>query len=401
MRIAIVGCGFVADYYMSTFPNYPELEVVGVMDRDSQRASAFARFWKISRIYPSLDDLLSDPRVEIVLNFTNPSSHYTVSHAALTADKHVYSEKPLAMVFQEAEALVDLAESRGLSLSGAPCSLLGEAAQTIWKALRQGMAGKTRVAYAELDEGMLHLMSFRNWTSPSGIPWPNVDEFEVGATLEHAGYYVTWLAAFFGPARSVTAYASCQVPEKDSAVAPDRMSADFSVGVIEFVSGVVARLTCSLVAAHDHTLRIFGDAGILSCKDSWMYDSPVYFERLNIPCKPGRRAVRIPPESKILNGAWNYLAPRILREPGPILIPPVREAKFQSYPPNTHHMDFARGVAEQAEALRESRPCRLSARFLLHVNEIVLALQPPRGANGTRKMTSTFEPIASMPWAEQ
>jgi predicted dehydrogenase len=400
MHIAIVGCGFVADYYMSTFPNYPELEVVGLMDRDPQRASAFAKFWKISRVYPSLDDLLNDPRVEIVLNFTNPSSHYSVSHAALTAGKNVYSEKPLAMIFEEAKALVDLAEKQGLSLSGAPCSLLGEAAQTIWKALRQGKAGKTRMVYAELDEGMLHLMDFRGWTTSSGIPWPNVDEFEVGVALEHAGYCVTWLAAFFGPARSVTAYASCQVPEKDSAVAPDRMGADFSVGVIEFASGVVARLTCSLVATHDHTLRIFGDAGVLSCKDSWMYNSPVYFERLDIPHKPGRRAVRIQPESKILNGAWNFLAPKILRQPGPMPIPPVRESKFDSYPRNTHHMDFARGVAEQAEALRESRPCRLSARFMLHVNEIVLALQPPRGASGTRVITSTFDPIAPMPWAE-
>jgi predicted dehydrogenase len=400
MHIAIVGCGFVADYYMSTFPNHPELELAGVMDRDPQRASAFAKFWKIPRVYSSLDDLLNDPKVEIVLNFTNPSSHYTVSHAALTAGKHVYSEKPLAMIFNEAEALVDLAEKKGLSLSGAPCSLLGEAAQTIWRALRQGMAGKTRAVYAELDEGMLHLMDFRKWTTPSGISWPSVDEFEVGVALEHAGYYVTWLAAFFGPARSVTAYASCQVPEKDSAVEPDRMGADFSVGVIEFASGVVARLTCSLVATHDHSLRIFGDAGILSCKDGWTYDSPVYFERLNIPCKPGRRAVRIQPESKILNGAWNFLAPKILREPGPIPIPPARESKFQSYPPNTHHMDFARGVAEQAAALSEGRPCRLSARFMLHVNEIVLALQPPRGASGTCTMTSTFDPIAPMPWAK-
>jgi hypothetical protein len=63
-------------------------------------------------------------------------------------------------------------------------------------------------------------------------------------------------------------------------------------------------------------------------------------------------------------------------------------------------MDFARGVAEQAAALRENRPCRLSARFMLHVTEMVLALQPARGASGTRMMTSTFEPIAPMPWAE-
>jgi predicted dehydrogenase len=400
MRIAIVGCGYVADYYISTFPNYPELEVVGVMDRDALRARAFAKFWKIPRVYPSLEDLLNDPQVAIVLNCTNPSSHYAVSRACLIAGKHVYSEKPLSMVFEEAEELVGLAEERGLSLSGAPCSVLGEAAQTTWKALRQGIAGKVRLVYAELDEGMLHLMNFREWTSPSGIRWPNRDEFEVGSAIEHAGYYVTWLAAFFGPARRVTAYASCQVPEKDSDVAPDRIGPDFSVGMIEFASGVVARLTCSLVATHDHALRIFGDAGVLSCEDGWIYSSPVRFVRFEVPLTPGRRAVRIPPRSKILNAVWTFVAPKILREPGPTLIPPVREARFQSYPRNGHHMDFARGIAEQAEALRENRACRLSARFMLHVNEVVLALQPAQGASGMRTITSTFEPIAPMPWAE-
>lgn len=387
MRIAIVGCGFVADYYMTTFPNHPELEVVGVVDRKASRAEAFAEFWKIPRVYPALEDLLNDPHVAIVVNCTNPSSHYAVSHACLAAGKHVYSEKPLAMVFEEAEALVRLAEERDLSLSGAPCSVLGEAAQTVWKALRQGKAGRVRLVYAELDEGMLHLMNFREWTSPSGIRWPYQDEFEVGSTIEHAGYYVTWLAAFFGPARSVTAYASCQVPDKDGSVAADRIGPDFSVGTIEFVSGVVARLTCSLVATHDHTLRIFGDAGVLSCEDGWMYDSPVFFEP---PLKPGTLAARLLPRSKILNDFWTRIARKI---------PAVREARFQSYPRNVHHMDFARGVAEQAAALRENRSCRLSARFMLHVTEVVLALQPFRGASGTQMMTSTFEPIAPMPWA--
>jgi predicted dehydrogenase len=399
MRVAIVGCGFVADYYMTTFPNYPELEVIGVMDRDAERARAFAEFWKIPRNYSSLDELLKDPQVDIVLNFTNPSSHFAISHASLTAGKHVYSEKPLAMELDQARELVRLADERGLSLSGAPCSVLSEAAQTTWKALREGVTGKVRLVYAELDEGMLHLMNFKEWASPSGIIWPNRDEFEVGCTIEHAGYYLTWLAAFFGPARSVTAYASCQVPQKDG-VGPDRIGPDFSVGTIEFASGVVARLTCSLVATHDHSLRIFGDAGVLSCEDTWMYNAPVTFLRNDVPLKPGKQVVRVPPQSKALNAVWSYVAPKILRHPGPATIPQVREASFQSYEPNVHHMDFARGVAEQASAIRENRECRLSANFVLHITELTLALQPPPGASGTTRITSTFDPVAPMPWAE-
>src|SRR5579883_899803 len=141
MRVAIVGCGFVADFYMRTLHLYPNLELVGVMDRDSDRASKFATFYSVP-IYNTLEELLSDPQVDIVLNLTNPRSHYSVSKACLEAGKHVYSEKPISMDFLEAKELVEIAEKRGLHLSSAPCSLLGETAQTIWKALREQQVGK-------------------------------------------------------------------------------------------------------------------------------------------------------------------------------------------------------------------------------------------------------------------
>ena len=94
MRIAIVGCGFVADYYLKTLPLYPDLEIAGVMDRVPERATKFAAYHSVP-VYASLAELLADSTVEIVLNLTNPRSHYEVSKAALEAGKHVYSEKPL------------------------------------------------------------------------------------------------------------------------------------------------------------------------------------------------------------------------------------------------------------------------------------------------------------------
>jgi predicted dehydrogenase len=199
MRIAIIGCGFVADLYMATLARHPQLELIGVFDRDPVRAARFAAFHGL-HTWPRLEDLLSDPRVETVLNLTNPRSHFEVSKACHDAGKHVYSEKPLAMTVPDAEALVALAERQGLRISGAPSRLLAEPAQTMWKALRDGAIGKPYLAYAEMDDGLLHRMAFRKWISPSGAPWPYQDELEVGNTLEHAGYALTWLCAFFGPA---------------------------------------------------------------------------------------------------------------------------------------------------------------------------------------------------------
>jgi predicted dehydrogenase len=80
MRFAIVGCRFVADYYLKTLPLHPELELVGVMDRDADRAARFAAYYSIPT-YCSLDELLAGRRVQMVVNLTNPRSHYAVSKA--------------------------------------------------------------------------------------------------------------------------------------------------------------------------------------------------------------------------------------------------------------------------------------------------------------------------------
>jgi predicted dehydrogenase len=374
MNLAIVGCGFVADYYLATLSLHPELRVLGVMDRVAERAERLSGFYGVPK-YQTLADLLDDSRVEAVLNLTNPGNHYEVSRPALLAGKHVYSEKPLAMGIDQAKELVELAESRGLLIVSAPCSLLGETAQTLWKVLRDQALGTVRVVYAELDDGMVSRMPYRKWKSVSGVPWPYKDEFEVGCTLEHAAYYLSWLAAWFGPAVTVTSFASTRIPDKLPDEKLDVDSPDFSVACIQFASGVVARLTCSILAPHDHSLRIVADNGVLYTNDCWFYRSPVY----------SRRMVSIRRKT--------FLSP--LRKTYPLFPAPHRTRKT-----GAQSMDFARGPAELAAAVREKRPCRLSPRFSLHVNEMALAIHWAReSGNATYKMTTTFEPIEPMPWS--
>jgi predicted dehydrogenase len=379
MRVAIVGCGYVADSYMKTFANHPELEVLGVMDRDHGRASRLGSHYGLS-VYSSLDDLLSDKRVEMVLNLTNPRSHFEVSRACLQAGKHVYSEKPLAMELAQAEELVVLAEGLGLYVTSAPCSILGETAQTIWKALRKNAIGEVRLVYAELDDGLIHRMRYRRWFSDSGCPWPYKDEFETGCTLEHAGYYVTWLIAFFGPAVRVTSFASCRIPDKQTDVPLEAIAPDFSVACIEFASGVVARLTCSIVAPHDHSLRIIGDEGVLITHECWDYGSPVYLKRRNKLALWAEKHRLL----SLLPGIAARRCPLVRR-------PSCGKRSRKAYP-----MDFARGVAEMAGAIVEKRPCRMPPRYALHANEIVLAIQESSRMGSSQPLKTSCEPMEPM-----
>jgi len=381
--IALVGCGYVADYYMGTLPNHPQLELAGVYDRDGARSKRFCQHYDVPQI-DSLDDLLSDSRVNLVVNLTNPDSHYEISKACLEAGKHVYSEKPLAMQMDRAEELVELAESRELYLASAPCNFLSETAQTVWKALRDDSVGPVRVVYAEMDDGLVHRRTYRDWISESGSPWPAIDEFEVGCTVEHAGYYLTWLTAFFGPATSVTSFASCQIPDKLTDVPLDPPATpDFSVACVQFENDVVARLTCSIIAPHDRSLRIIGDDGILSIKDCWDYGSPVY-KSSRTPL--ALRAEKYPLAAKLLGLGGRKVSL-------------VRKANFAYSGKGADPMDFARGVAELADAIREGRPCRMAARHALHVNELTMAIARPDENGVPHRVRTSFEPIEPMPWA--
>jgi predicted dehydrogenase len=374
MGIAFIGCGFAADFYAVTLRNYPQLSLVGVFDQDGRRAADFARAHAVEQ-YASLAELLQAGDVDLVVNLTNPEEHHHLTKACLEAGKHVYSEKPLAMTFPEAAGLVRLANERGLGLSCAPCNALGEAAQTVWRLLREGAIGEVYLAYAELDSGAVHQMDYRSWLNRLGAPWPAADEFATGCTMEHAAYYLTWLTMFFGPARQVTAFAACLAPRKSFGSDAAATGDDFSVGCIRFASGAVARLTCSTLVTRNHSLTIVGSEGVITVDDCWDYESPVYLQR------------RLPPPR------WPDAAHLSGRRAVPLDRPAGERVRYIL----GHDMDFARGVADLADAVAEGRSPRLSAAHSLHVLDIILAITSADAY--PRQITTSFPPMSPMPWA--
>lgn len=248
VAIAFVGCGYVFDHYMTTRGAHPELTVRGVFDLDRARAEVVGRVYGF-RVYDSYAELLADD-VELVVNLTSIEAHTAVTRAALDAGRHVYSEKPLTTDLAEARALFDLAAAKGLTLSAAPCNFLGDSVQTMWRALRDGAIGTPLLVYAEFDDNPIYLMKPEGWRSRTGAPWPYVHEYEQGCTFEHVGYHLVWLLAMFGPARSVTAFSKALVARKTAAPLHPADTPDFSVAVIDFASGVTARVTCRSEEQH-------------------------------------------------------------------------------------------------------------------------------------------------------
>ena len=360
--IGIVGCGYVADFYAATLPMHPELWLVGCSDLNETRAQVFAQRNDCAA-FPSLGDLLNDERIQIVVNLTSPEGHAVVTRASLEAGKHVYTEKPLAHDLSAAQGLVELAKSRGLVLAAAPCSVLGETATAMRAAVRRGDIGTIRLAYAELDDGPIHRMRPESWASPAGTPWPWRSEFTTGCTVEHASYHLTWLVALFGSVTRVTAFSRAMVPDKHPDLPKELCAPDFSVAILLFECGVVARLTCSIVAPHDHSLRLIGDAGVIEVDEVWHFGAPV----------------RIRAERSLLLRSQTY--PWLTRHAWTRALFGIRPRKSDLSPRTgllrrlrRHEMDYALGPAEVAAAVREGRECRLSPELALHVTEITHAI---------------------------
>jgi predicted dehydrogenase len=370
-KIGIVGTGFVADLYMRSLKTFPGITVVKAFDTNVVRLTAFSAYWNVPAA-SSLQDLLSGANApNLILNLTNPDSHFQVSHACLNAGKHVYSEKPLASSMKEAIGLYETSKSRSLMLASAPCSILGEAAQTLWLAVRRNVVGQVRLVYAELDDDFVSQAPYKKWKSESGAPWPYRDEFQTGCTVEHAGYYLTWLITMFGSVEKVVAASASLIQDKLGNYEP--MAPDFSSAVLFFKSGIVARLTCSIVAPHNHGLKVIGDGGILEVGRSWDNNAPVRVRRrFNIR----RKLVNSPFASRYRIAGQTH--PKVKRW-------------------GAAAMNFALGPAEMISAISESRPCRLSAESALHLNEVTLAIQ--EGA-GVHFMQTTCPQITPMNWAK-
>lgn len=381
-RIAIVGTGFVSDYYMTTLKNHPNLQLMSVWDQNPDRLAQFCAFYS-TKPYANLDALLADETVDIVVNLTTPDSHFAINMASLKAGKHVYCEKPLALTYEDAQQVIDYAQQAGLNVCSAPANGLSAAFNACEALLKRGDIGAPKLAYVEMEDGPVFRNNWTEWKSVSGAPWPGRHEFEIGCTLEHAGYGMSWLIKLFGPVKRVQTFSHLAFPDKGADTAQLDLGADFSVGCLEFSNGLVARLTCGLAAPRDRSLTILGDKGHLIAQDLWDHQSKIYLS------KPGA-------ERSLANKIADKLE-HLLGRGLPFNLVHGRHVAYKGtkgtkgaleLPKYPSQIDFAGGIAEQARALSCGQTPFFSGQVALHATEIVLALS---AGIGDGVMKSSFE----------
>src|SRR5947207_14961915 len=103
MNVGVIGCGNISGVYLKNCTAYDHLNVAAVADLDMERAKSQAERFNIPRTL-TVEELLADPDIELVINLTIPAAHGAVGLAALRAGKSIYNEKPLAISREDGQA---------------------------------------------------------------------------------------------------------------------------------------------------------------------------------------------------------------------------------------------------------------------------------------------------------
>ncbi|MDJ1130983.1 Gfo/Idh/MocA family protein [Streptomyces iconiensis] len=272
-RVGIIGTGNIFDRYVNGMARFPRLRIAGCADLDHSRAVKAAADHGIAA-YDSVEALLSDPDVDIVVNITPPVAHAAVSAQAIRAGKHVYVEKPVAATVAEAAPLTGLAREHGVLFGSAPDTFLGSAAQTARKALDDGVIGEPVGATAFVTHSKAE-----TWHPNPGFLFAPGG----GPGLDLGPYYLTSLVNLLGPIATVSGLSRVGAAVRE-VTSPDRTvdriqvtTPTHAAAVLGFASGVIGSLQMSFDVWNHHLpfLEIYGTAGTLTIPDPNGFDGDV------------------------------------------------------------------------------------------------------------------------------
>lgn len=279
--VGLVGAGAISGQYLTTLRKLSTVRVVAVADLDASRADAVVAGLSGHDGVRSatVDDLLADPAVDVVLNLTPPAGHAPVALAAVEAGKAVYTEKPLAATVADGRRVLTAAAAAGVRVGGAPDTVLGTGVQTARHAVDAGLIGTPTAATAA-------------FLCPGHERWhPNPDFYYTaggGPLLDMGPYYVTALVTLLGPVVSVLGAGSTARPSRTIGSGP-RAGEEIGVevlthvtGVLTHASGALSTITMSFdaVATRAEPIELHGSAGSLVVPDPNRFDGDVRLRRL-------------------------------------------------------------------------------------------------------------------------
>ena len=283
LAVGIIGCGNISTTYFSLAPLFRGLKIVACSDINMNAAELRAEEYGVKA--QTIEELLGNPELDIIVNLTIPDAHFAVSKRILEAGKHVYSEKPLVLSLEEGEELRRLAKAKGLSVGCAPDTFLGGSHQLARAFIDKGGIGR-------VTAGTCHVMS------PGMESWhPNPDFFFLpggGPILDLGPYYIANLVNLIGPVKRVAALTSMASETRTISSQP-RAGETIPVktptnihALLEFANGATITLSASWdVWSHRHAnMELYGTEGSLYVPDPNFFGGTVEASGRNKDIQP-------------------------------------------------------------------------------------------------------------------
>lgn len=329
VRIGLIGCGTISPAYLRASETFKILDFIACADINPEAAATTNERFDIPNV--TVDQLLANDEVEVVLNLTVPAVHAEINENALASGKHAYCEKPFGLQVDEGLRVLDLAKERDLRVGCAPDTFLGGGHQTVRHLIDGGAIGEPVAATAFM---MSH--GVETW-HPSPVFYYKRGG---GPVFDMAPYYLTALVNCLGSISRVSAITGRAFEERTVTSQPlageviQVEVATHASASLEFESGTIATLCMSFdVWAHRHpNIEIHGT------KSSMIVPDPNGFGGKVLVAEIGR--------------GWN------------------ERDHTHGYTGNMRSI----GLADMCRGIRTGRPHRANGELAFHVLEVMAAL---------------------------
>lgn len=273
MNVGIIGCGAISSQYMIGLKkNKKEINILACADKDENKSEFFAKEYNINPL--SVEALLMDKDIDIIVNLTPPSSHFDISLKSLENGKHVFSEKPVSLTIEEGKKLYSTMKKNNVYLFSAPDTYLGPAFKKAQKIISSNKIGKIIGGSA----------SFTSHGVEGWHPNPSFYYKRGGGPLFDMGpYYLTSLIKIFGNVEKVISY-SQKTFDTRKVENPDVDYNEIKVDIdthyfalLKFESDIVVdfQVSFDIWKPYDPKLEIYGENSSLKLADPNNYDGEI------------------------------------------------------------------------------------------------------------------------------
>ena len=348
-KVGLIGCGHIAETYFRAHKYFNNFRIIKCADINHLAAKKCASTYKIKAL--SVKNLLKDKEIEIILNLTVPKAHFEVSKKALLNNKHVYTEKPMAINLKDGKELLRISKRKRLYIGNAPDTFLGGGNQKSKEILEKNFIGKINLGNI--------IFAYPGVQSYHPNPEPWFAKKEGGPVIDMGPYYLTALVNLLGPAKQVWGSFMWNKKRRIIGIGPRKgrsikvLCPTTYLGTIFFSSGAIIRFTLSfdVIAHHRNHIELYGSKGSILVPDPNMFGGSVY------TCKK-------------LGGTWKehktnkmYLGKINIRQ---------KSLRANEAPINANYRGV--GLAEMAYCIQNKKKHRCNGELSFHVLDIIQSI---------------------------